>query len=192
MVVISQLVSELTEKIEKLERQFNLYFIGQEKRPPLPALDKLKREVNVLMTASMGSKNLAEQHLATQLLNRFTVYRQKWEKYVTDIEEGRAKPGSHFFGGLGSGGFARSMQQDLEAVQREKDNMAFRMSAMIDETAQKFVEMSKRLANKNYSIESVTEMLEKKIGDIRQKMGDDFTFDVYFEDGKVKIKPKKN
>jgi len=84
------------------------------------------------------------------------------------------------------------MQQDPEAAQREKDNKAFRMSAMIDETAQKFVEMSRRLANKNYSIESVTDMLEKKIGDIRQKMGDDFTFDVYFEDGKVKIKPKMN
>jgi hypothetical protein len=191
-MIISKAVPELIEKIEKLERQFNLYFIGQEKRPPLAALDKLKREVNELMAASMSTKNLAEQHLATQLINRFTVYRQKWEKFVNDIEEGRAKPGSHFFGGLGSGGFARSMQQDPEAAQREKDNKAFRMSAMIDETAKKFVDMSKRLANKNYSIESVTDMLEKKIGDIRQKMGDDFTFDVYFEDGKVKIKPKKN
>lgn len=190
-MIISKAVPELIEKIEKLERQFNLYFIGQEKRPPLAALDKLKREVNELMAASMSTKNLAEQHLATQLINRFTVYRQKWEKFVNDIEEGRAKPGSHFFGGLGAG-FARSMQSDPEAEQREKDNKAFRMSAMIDETAKKFVDMSRRLANKNYSIESVTDMLEKKIGDIRQKMGDDFTFDVYFEDGKVKIKPKKN
>ena len=34
-------------------------------------------------------------------------------------------------------------------------------------------------------------MLTKKIGDVREKFGNNFSFDVYYEDGKVKIKPVK-
>jgi hypothetical protein len=34
-------------------------------------------------------------------------------------------------------------------------------------------------------------MLEKRIDEIRKKVGDKFRFKVFVEDGKVKIKPEK-
>ena len=184
---IPEFVSTLTSKIEKLDHDFNMYFTAQEKKAPLQALENMKREINLLMKGAAVSKNLVEQNLASQLINRFTAYRQKWERCVRDIEEGRAKPGTKFFGGFGSSDLS-DLKAAANSVER-KDAEAFAMSAMIDDTANKFIELSKKYTNKTYSFEAVSEMLTKKIGDVQQKFGNNFSFDVYYEDGKVKIKP---
>ena len=184
---ISEFVSSLITKIEKLDHDFNLYFSAQEKRPPLQALENMKKEVSLLMRNATMSKNLVEQNLATQLVNRFTTYRQKWERCVRDIEEGRAKPGIKFFGGFGNSDLS-DLKSAADSVEK-RDAEAFAMSAMIDQTANKFIELSKKYTNKAYSFDAVAEMLTKKIGDVREKFGNNFSFDVYYEDGKVKIKP---
>ena len=184
---IPEFVSTLASKIEKLDHDFNMYFTAQEKKAPLQALENMKREINLLMKGAAVSKNLVEQNLASQLINRFTAYRQKWERCVRDIEEGRAKPGTKFFGGFGSSDLS-DLKAAANSVER-KDADAFAMSAMIDDTANKFIELSKKYTNKTYSFEAVSEMLTKKIGDVQQKFGNNFSFDVYYEDGKVKIKP---
>lgn len=184
---IGEFVSTLITKIEKLDHDFNLYFTAQEKKAPLQSLENMKREVNLLMKGAAESQNLIEKNLATQLINRFTTYRQKWERCVRDIEEGRAKPGTKFFGGFGSSDLS-DLKSAADSVEK-RDAEAFAMSAMIDQTANKFIELSRKYTNKAYSFDAVTEMLTKKIGDVRQKFGNNFTFDVYYEDGKVKIKP---
>ena len=184
---IGEFVSTLITKIEKLDHDFNMYFTAQEKKAPLQALENMKREVNLLMKGASDSQNLVEKNLASQLINRFTTYRQKWERCVRDIEEGRAKPGMKFFGGFGSSDL-NDLKSAADSVEK-RDAEAFAMSVMIDRTANKFIELSRKYTNKAYSFDAVTEMLTKKIGDVRQKFGNDFTFDVYYEDGKVKIKP---
>lgn len=188
---INQQATALVPKIEHLEHLFNFYFTGQEKIPPLRELNALKKEIDLFMTNSQNSKNSAEKFLAMQLINRFTSYRMKWERGVREIEEGRAKPGLHFFGGLGIG---RSPMEDLKSLVSDidkKDAVAFRTDAIINEAAEEYIEMNKKLTGKNFSKESVVEMLEKKIYEVRKRFGDGFTFKVYFEDGKVKIKPEK-
>lgn len=182
----------LISRIEHLEHLFNFYFTAQEKKPPLNELNALKKEIDVFMRTSQDSKNSAERFLAMQLVNKFTAYRIKWEKGVKDIEEGRAKPGQHFFGGLGIG---RSPMNDLKSAVSEiekKDAEAFRLNAVINETVEKYIEMNKKYTGKNFSRESVSEMLEKKAEEVRQKLGNRFTFKVYFENGKVKIKPEQD
>ena len=186
---VSEFVSTLVTQIEKLDHDFNLYFTAQEKRPPLQALENMKKEVARLMRTAATSKSLVEQNLATQLVNRFTTYRQKWERCVRDIEEGRAKPGMKFFGGFGSSDLS-DLKSAADSVER-KDAEAFALNAIINETTEKFIELSKKYTNRTYNPEAVSEMLAKKIGDVRQKFGSNFTFDVYYEDGKVKIKPVK-
>lgn len=190
-MTIAQRVSMLINKIEHLEHLFNFYFSGQDKKPPLIELNALKKDVDSLLKESQDAINIAERFLAMQLVNRFTTYRIKWEKGVREIEEGRAKPGQHFFGGLGLG---RSPMDDIKTAASEidkKDTNAFRVNAVINETVEKYIEMNKKYTGKNFSRESVSEMLEKKISEVRKKFGDKFTFKVYFEDGKVKIKPEK-
>lgn len=190
-MTIVQRVSMLISKIEHLEHLFNFYFIGQEKKPPLTELNSLKKLVDLLMKESQDSINISERFVAMQLINRFTTYRIKWEKGVREIEEGRAKQGQHFFGGLGLG---RSPMDDLKKAVSDIDKQdvkAFRANAIINETVDKYIEMNKKYTGKNFSRESVSEMLEKKIDEVRKKFGDRVTFKVYFEDGKVKIKPEK-
>ena len=184
---ISETVSALITKIEKLDHDFNMYFTAQEKKAPLQALENMKKEVAILMKNATMSQNLVEQNLATQLVNRFTTYRQKWERCVRDIEEGRAKPGCKFFGCAGSSDL-NDLKSAADSLER-RDAEAFAMSAMIDQTAHIFIELSRKHTNKAYSFDAVAEMLTKKIGDVREKFGDNFSFDVYYEDGKVKIKP---
>lgn len=184
---IGEFVSTLATKIEKLDHDFNMYFTAQEKKAPLQALENMKREINLLMKGATDSQNLVEKNLASQLINRFTTYRQKWERCVRDIEEGRAKPGMKFFGGFGSSDLS-DLKSAADSIER-RDAEAFAMSAMIDQTANKFIELSKKFTNKTYSFDAVAEMLTKKVGDVRQKFGSNFSFDVYYEDGKVKIKP---
>ena len=184
---IGEFVSTLITKIEKLDHDFNMYFTAQEKKAPLQALENMKKEISLLMRNAAYSKNLVEQNLATQLVNRFTTYRQKWERCVRDIEEGRAKPGCKFFGCAGSSDLS-DLKSAANSIER-RDAEAFAMSAMIDQTASRFIELSKKYTNKAYSFDAVTEMLTKKISDVQQKFGNNFSFDVYYEDGKVKIKP---
>ncbi len=186
-----QRIFQLAEKIERLEHSFNFYFTAQEKKPPLDKLNRLKIEVDELVKVSQDLKNSAERFLAMQIVNRFTTYRMKWEKGVRDIEEGRAKPGLHFFGGLGIG---RSPMDDIKRSADElakKDSDAFRMSAEIDEAAEKYIKMSQKYTGKTFAREAVTSMLEKKIDEVRKKFGDRFKFSVVYEDGKVRIKPEK-
>jgi hypothetical protein len=186
-----QRISQLAEKIEHLEHCFNFYFTAQEKKPPLNKLIRLKMEIDELLKTSQDMKNSAERFLAMQLINRFTTYRMKWEKGVKDIEEGRAKPGLHFFGGLGIG---RSPMDDIKRSADElskKDSDAFRMSSVIDEAAEKYIKMCQKYTGKTFAREAVTSMLEKKIEEVRKKFGDRFKFSVFYEDGKVRIKPEK-
>lgn len=179
-------VSRLITSVEHLDRDFNFYFTGRERVPPLKALERLKREVNLLMRSGEDSKNSADRYMVMSFIQKFTTYRTKWEKGVKDIEEGRAVPGRNFFGGLGN------ISKDFsQLTQQEKDNNAFRAASVINEAASKYVQMNKKYTGKNVSKEAVSKMLEKRIDDIKKKVGDRFKFSVYFEDGKVKIKPEK-
>jgi hypothetical protein len=188
---VSAKVSELITKIEKLERHFVFYFTGHESRPPLKDLSLLKNEIDFLCRKTADSKNTAEKYLVSQLVNRFAIYRNKWERGVRDIEEGRSKPGLHFFGGLGSSLSALSeLKKEADNIDK-KDRDAWRDASVIDEAARKYVEMSRKHTGKNYDIEDVSKMLEKKVEDIKKKFGDKFSFKVYYEDGKVKVKPEK-
>jgi len=188
---IAHKVSDLVTKIEKLERLFIFYFTGHESRPPLKDMAALKNEINKLSLKISDSQNTAEKYLVSQLVNRFAIYKAKWEKGVRDIEEGRSKPGLHFFGGLGTSlsGLAE-LKKEANNV-GEKDNNAFRLASLIDEAARKYVELNRKHTGKKYDTEDVSRMLEKKVDAVRKKFGDKFSFRVYYEDGKVKVKPEK-
>ena len=185
-MTLRKTVNRLISSVEHLDRDFNFYFTGRERVPPLKALEKLKREVSMLMKSGEDSKNSAERYMIMSFIQKFTTYRTKWEKGVKDIEEGRAAPGKNFFGGLGN------ISRDFKDLTlQEKDNAAFRTASVIDEAAAKYVEINKKISGKTVSKEAVSKMLEKRIDDIRKKVGDKFRFNVFVEDGKVKIKPEK-
>lgn len=184
---IFQKISEINLKIERLDRDFNFYFTGREKKPPLTSMDSLKKEIDGFMRVIEDLKNSADKHVVSQLINRFAVYRQKWERGLRDIEEGRARQGLSFAFGPN---LRRSPSDNFGAVE-EQDATAFKINSIIEETANKFIKLSKDTTGKAYSKEAVSSMLEKQVVKVRQKFGDNFVFDVFCEGGKVKIRPKK-
>jgi hypothetical protein len=174
-------ISFLKQKIEILEQKFAQYFMGLEKRPPLKELSEIKSQISQLIKMESNLKQQSEKFQVQTIVNRFTTYRLKWERGVRDIEEGRIKPGSGFFGGMGTS-FKNSLK--IEKKTEQKDSV-------IEKTAKQYVELSRKFLNKNYDTKAVSQMLEKKMKEIKTKMGNNIVLRVYFDGQKVKIKPVK-
>ncbi len=174
-------ISFLKQKIEILEQKFAQYFMGLEKRPPLKELAEIKSQISKLMQMESSLKQPSEKFQVQTIVNRFTSYRLKWERGVKDIEEGRIKPGSGFFGGMGV-----SFKKSLTPKQKTE-----KKDSLIEKTAKQYVELSRKFLNKNYDQKAVSQMLDKKMKEIKAKLGNDVVLRVYFDGEKVKIKPVK-
>lgn len=187
MADLSSKVAELNQKIERLETQFNFYFTGQERVPPLKQLAALKADVMRLMDMEESVKTVSDKFLIQTLVQKFTTHRIKWERGVKDIEEGRAKPGLHFFGGLGTALTAEalsSLEGSSSAVRKVAEN-----EKKIELAAEKYIELSQKYMNKTYDRTVIMQTLNARMKEIRSKYGDNFKLDVFFDGKTVKIKP---
>ncbi len=61
----------------------------------------------------------------------------------------------------------------------------------VDTAVETYVHLAEKHLGKNYSADSVKTILESKLGGIREKYGDNVSLAVLYEDGTIKIKPKK-
>ena len=170
-----------------MDKNFNFYFRGRERIPPLKAFESLKKEINNLMEVKEKLKNTHEKYMVLSLIQKFSSYRIKWEKGIRDIEEGRAVPGKSFFGGFSS------KAEDFKEVdiKKVKKNSCFRVEEAIEEATEKYIKISKEYFGNNVSKEAVSRMLQRRIHEVIKKVGNEFRFNVYVENGKVKIRPEK-
>ncbi len=177
-------IDSLSAQIEMMENLFNRYFSGMDKLPPSKKLDSLKRDVMRLMDWPGGKLSPADQFMISSFVQKFTSYRMKWEKGVTDIEEGRKKPGSSWYGQGVTSCFSD------KTIMFHKTSYEDRTNSEIDKAAKKFVELSREMSGKDYDVAAIKQTLKLKCGEIVSKYGENFTFDVSIENGKVKIKPQ--
>jgi len=96
---IKQKVSKLDSRLQKLDRKFNFYFIGQDSVPPVKDFDQLKRKVALLTREKERSTSASLRFYMETFLQKFISYRVKWERGLRDIEEGRLSRGADFFKG---------------------------------------------------------------------------------------------
>jgi len=123
---IKQNISKLDSLLQKLERKFNFYFVGQLKAPPVKEFDQLKRRVEQLTREKDRSTSSSLRFYMETFLQKFTSYRAKWEQGLRDIEEGRLICGPDFFKGRK---FARKEMEkvkgqepaDMDSPETEKD-----------------------------------------------------------------------
>jgi len=182
-------ISVLEQKIDRLERNFNFYFTGQERVPPLKELSKISSEVRRLMDSSGSLNNAGLRFRIESFVQKFTSYRIKWERGVRDIEEGRKKPGLDFFGGLGIEA-TKNLHSGSGFEEREKSVLSpDKVDGEIRKAAEQFVELSKIFMNKSFDGKAVEETLRNKISTITKKYGNNFSFNVSFDGEKVRIKP---
>ncbi len=166
----------LDQKIESLEKQFNQYFTGQERRPPARALESLKREVMKLIGMADSIINTGDRFAVQTFIQKFTTYRTKWERGMTMIEDGRVKPGINFFGG-------GTYSPPVVKKPQKRDPVA--------DAAEKYVDLSKKFEGKNYNAKAVELKLREKMHAVREKYGDRYVLDVYYDGERVKIRTLK-
>ncbi|MFO7735093.1 MAG: hypothetical protein R6W70_02630 [bacterium] len=186
-------LSRFSVKIERLEHLFNLYFGGQERRPPLKEFESLKKEANHIMNMKTKSNEGGIRHKKASLIQKFTSHRLKWEKSLKDMEEGRIRPGKAFFGTGGSVANTSSAKKSSAAFAGEKNERKSESDRKIDKAAENYVAMAKKFLSKRYNSDSIRNALRKKLTGVKNKFGDNFDFKVYYDGEKVKVKPvKKN
>ncbi|MCK5808623.1 hypothetical protein KAH37_06540 [bacterium] len=171
----------------QLELLFNRYFTGMDKRPPIKQMTALQKAINILTINTHLAKTAAEQFHLKSLTQQFTTYRRKWERGIRDIEEGRIKPGQQAFGGMG---MSAADQAEMQGSDDEMGHIQH-LTNEVDSAVETYVKLAEEHLGKNYSTESVKTVLESKLGGIRAKYGDGVSLSVVYEDGTIKIKPKK-
>lgn len=77
-VEIDQQLSRMEEDIRRLKIEFDIYFNGASKRPPLEARARL--DSNIKRIADNRSLSYAQRYHFNTLVARFTSYRELWRR----------------------------------------------------------------------------------------------------------------
>ena len=77
---LDQQLSRLEDDIRKLKIDFDIYFNGAVKRPPLEARARL--ESYIKRVADNRSLNYAQRYQFNTLVSRFTSYRELWRRML--------------------------------------------------------------------------------------------------------------
>jgi hypothetical protein len=75
---LDQKISKLEDDIRKLKIDFDIYFNGSVKRPPLEARARLESQIKRLL--DNRSLSFAQRYQLNTLVSRFTSYRELWRR----------------------------------------------------------------------------------------------------------------
>ena len=85
-------IKHFEERLNQLQRHFELYFQGLERLPPEGARDELHRALRNFQNAATAAKwPTALKYRVNALLQRFTSYDQKWRREMVAIEKGESR-----------------------------------------------------------------------------------------------------
>jgi len=79
-VLIDQQLSKLEEDIRRLKIDFDIYFNGSAKRPPLEA--KARIEANMKRIGDNRNLAYAQRYYFNTLMSRLTSYRELWRRML--------------------------------------------------------------------------------------------------------------
>lgn len=79
-LAVDQQLSRLEDDIRKLKIDFDIYFNGATKRPPLEARGRM--EANLKRIADNRSLTYAQRYYFNTLTSRFTSYRELWRRML--------------------------------------------------------------------------------------------------------------
>lgn len=76
--IVDQQIARLEEEIRKLKIDFDIYFNGATKRPPLEARARL--EASIKRISDDRNLTYAQRYHFNALVSRFTSYRELWRR----------------------------------------------------------------------------------------------------------------
>jgi len=183
-MAIAEDLTLLEHQLGDLINRYEQYFIGLEKREPLPLLNEVEKVVR--RYAGTPINNTMYKHKFTTLVARLNTYREHWNRIVRQIEEGKYSR-DRFISALhqrqrGSGAPSRD-----EALPKRRDNELERVYLEFREARK-----SCNLPVENLNRDQVAAAIERKKPALVARLGtEDLTFRVVVENGKPKIKARQ-
>ena len=180
-MAIAEDVLILDKKLNELITKYEQYFIGLEKREPLPLLG----EVGTLVRRYTGTpiNNTMYKHRFNMLVARLNTYREHWNRILKLMEEGRYSR-DRFISDL-------HLRQKTKHEKKEADSAQAAAESDIDRLVHEFREARKacNLPVDRITRELVSATIEKQRPLLAAKLGTDhLAFRVVIEDGKPKLK----
>lgn len=88
------LVAQLDRRLEELARRWERFFARDRHVPTPPERERTELERQLRELSRYEGRTSAEQFRMEQLLHRFAIYNQLWQRQIREREEARAQPGA--------------------------------------------------------------------------------------------------
>lgn len=181
-MAIAEDVILLDKKLNELITRYEQYFIGLEKREPLPVLGEVEKLVR--RYSGVPINNTMHKHRFTMLVARLNTYREHWNRVLKLMEEGRYSR-DRFIGDL------HLRQKDKPEKKQPGSSQAADSDKDLDRLVHEFREARKacNLPVDKITRELVAATIDKQKPALAAKLGTDhLAFRVVIEDGKPKLK----
>jgi hypothetical protein len=184
-MAIAEDLTILENQLKELITRYDQYFVGLEKREPLPLLGSVEKMVR--RYAGVHINNTMYKHKYTMLVARLNTYREHWNRILRLIEEGKYSRDR----------FIRDLhlrQKEKKPVHHEEEPEAHHKPPHDPDLDRIFHELREarkacHLPVDKLSIEMVAATIEKSKAALAARLGtSDLVFRVVVEDGKPKIK----
>jgi len=180
-MAISDDVILLDKKLGELIIKYEQYFIGLEKREPLPLLKDV--EALVRRYSGVPINNTMYKHRFNMMVARLNTYREHWNRILKLMEEGRYSR-DRFISDL-------HLRQKDRPEKRAAEPAQAAAESDIDRLVHEFREARKacNLPSDKITHDLVAATIEKQRPGLVARLGtENFVFRVVVEDGKPKLK----
>lgn len=180
-MAIADDIAKLDQQLSELILKYEQYFIGLEKREPLPLLSDIENLVR--RYTGVPIHNTMYKHRFNMLVARLNTYREHWNRILKLIEEGRYSR-DRFISDL-------HLRQRGKPEKKPAESASGRTTTDLDRIVHEFREARKacNLPADKITRDLVSATIEKQRPILAAKLGtDNFTFRVVIEDGKPKLK----
>ncbi len=180
-MAIADDIAKLDQQLGELILKYEQYFIGLEKREPLPLLSEVEKMVR--RYTGVPINNTMHKHRFNMLVARLNTYREHWNRILKLMEEGRYSR-DRFISDL-------HLRQRSKPEKNISETGASHTANDLDRIVHEFREARKAC---NLPVDKITRDLvaatiEKQRPLLAAKLGtENFTFRVVIEDGKPKLK----
>jgi hypothetical protein len=180
-MAIAEDILLLEKKLNELITKYEQYFIGLEKREPLPVLAEVEKLVR--RYSGVPINNTMHKHRFTMLVARLNTYREHWNRILKMMEDGRYSR-DRFISDL-------HLRQKVKPEKEQPGTSQPTADSDLDRLVHEFREARKacNLPIDKITRELVASTIEKQKPALAAKLGTDhLAFRVVIEDGKPKLK----
>ena len=186
---LSEQLNMIERNILDLKRGYELYFTGDERRPPEQLRNKVKMVIAKLSSTPIS--NTKDRFRLETIINRFNAFQRLWDRIMLQIEQGTYRP-DVFRANI------RKSQQAIKSEQADKKGSEgkpyFIEQPASDERRLKnlyhtFIE-TRRVTRESTELSYTTfkKSIDKQNATLTRQLGDQFELKVVIEEGKTKIK----